>query len=47
VALAASAARFDASVLQVEPQELADACSLLADRFARAADAGRGPSPSA
>ncbi|HYQ77113.1 helix-turn-helix transcriptional regulator [Cellulomonas sp.] len=47
VALAASAARFDAEVLLVAPQELADACSLLADRFRRAADAGRGPSPSA
>lgn len=37
VALAASAARFDATILHVEPQELADTCALLADRFAHAA----------
>lgn len=47
VGIAASAARFDAEVLRVEPQELADACALLADRFARAAGAARDPSRSA
>lgn len=37
VALAAAAARFDAAILSVEPRELADACAVLGDRFARAA----------
>ncbi|WP_308160932.1 WYL domain-containing protein [Cellulomonas sp. GbtcB1] len=45
VALAASAARFDAAILHVEPQELADACALLADRFAHAAVTARHQPP--
>lgn len=46
VALAASAARFDAAIVHVEPQELADACAVLGDRFARAAAcAGRPRTP--
>ncbi|WP_158374072.1 helix-turn-helix transcriptional regulator [Cellulosimicrobium cellulans] len=46
VALAAAAARFDAAILHVEPRELADACAVLGDRFARAAaSTGRPRSP--
>lgn len=43
VALAAAVARFDVAVLQVEPQELADACAVLADRFARVAATSHRP----
>ncbi|GIG37157.1 helix-turn-helix transcriptional regulator [Cellulomonas pakistanensis] len=37
VALAAAVARFDVEMLRVEPQELAEACARLADRFGRVA----------
>lgn len=47
VGVAASAARFDAAILHVEPQELADACAALADRFAHAAAASGRPRSSA